>query len=326
MRLLQSFHDLHIKNAWSWSLPETNIDSYTPISFQFLLASTDDSVKASDDKTIGSGEIDPAFPFMVLLNLKIGWFTSSLLSATTPTQSHSDVGSHASYGGGNTSAKTQDGHNVPSYTAPASGTQATSVTVSIQMADIAGHTATYSNSSVWRPCRSNGSESSIQSEDLYCSGVWVQGGHYHGHGTNTADVAHHTHTHQLPAKDTDDAAPQSHVTPVIPTATRAGSSAHPEVQSVLEGLIKQYATGRSVHYLTLAATVNGVSVPGSPFSGALGAGLYIGDSLDNIDISSLVTVGQKNVIGLAISEFGGPGPVKCSLAGNVNVNAVISAF
>lgn len=55
-------------------------------------------------------------------------------------------------------------------------------------------------------------------------------------------------------------------------------------------------------------------------------GLYIGDEISSVDISNLVAVGQKNTIELAITEFGGPGPVRCSVSGNINVNAVISAF
>ena len=97
-------------------------------------------------------------------------------------------------------------------------------------------------------------------------------------------------------------------------------------QSILEGLIKKYGTGNSIHYLTLTAKVNGVQVPGSPFSGAGGTGLYIGDSIDAIDISDLVTVGAQNTIELSISEFGGSDVVRCSLSGNVNVSAIISAF
>ena len=114
--ILSSFYGSHTRNSWSWGLPETNLDSYEAITHQFLLASTDDSVKPSDDKTIGSGEIDPAFPVQVLLNLKIGWFTSSTYSSTVPTDSHGGVGNHGGYGGGQTSARTQDAHNVPQFT------------------------------------------------------------------------------------------------------------------------------------------------------------------------------------------------------------------
>ena len=78
--------------------------------------------------------------------------------------------------------------------------------------------------------------------------------------------------------------------------------------------------------MTLTVKVNGVQVPGSPFSGEGGTGLYVGDSIDFIDISDLVNVGAYNTIELSISEFGGSDVVRCSLSGNVNVSSIISAF
>ena len=332
LRLLQSFHDLHNKNAWSWSLPETNIDSYTPVSFQFLLASSDDSTKASDDKTIGSGEIDPAFPFMVLLNLKIGWFTSSTYSATSPAASHSNVGSHSGYGGKSTSSEAMTAHGVQAQDT----TELNSGLFSIYAYSGSAYNtdnALYNNydnavDDITLQTRSDGDP-----EYIYWAALGV---HYIPFSTPYHYHAYHVmaqflnmagrHLHNLPAHYTQAAGDQSHVGASDAAKTRAGSSAHPEVQSTLEGLQKQYGIWHSVHYITLDAKVNGIEVPGSPFSGALGAGLYIGDSIDNVDISSLVTVGTKNTIDLTISEFGGPGPVRCSLSGNINVNAVISAF
>ena len=116
-----------------------------------------------------------------------------------------------------------------------------------------------------------------------------------------------------------------------PAKSRAGSIAHPvqtleDANDSLSQWIMELAVGKSVHYLTVAVTCNGSPVPGSPFTGNGGAGLYVGDSLDDIDISDMVTVGSKNTIQITISEFGGSEPVRCSISGNVNVNAVISAW
>ena len=77
--------------------------------------------------------------------------------------------------------------------------------------------------------------------------------------------------------------------------------------------------------MSLTVKCNGSHVPGSPFNDG-GAGLYIGDSLDNIDISDLVNVGQQNEITIQVSAYGSANPVKCSITGNVNVSAIISAF
>ena len=70
-------------------------------------------------------------------------------------------------------------------------------------------------------------------------------------------------------------------------------------------------------------------MPSKPYQSLFSWNLFlmnIGDSLDNIDIISLVTVGVRNTIEVILTEFGGPGPVRCSVSGNINVNAVISAF
>ncbi len=321
--ILSSFYGSHTKNAWSWSIPETNIDSYESISHQFLLASTDDSIKPSGDKTIGSGEIDPNFPFMVLLNLKIGWYTSSILSSRTPTTSHSNVGSHGGYGGGQTSSNPMTAHSVPQQTGVA-GSPSTTVGTGVytSLGGSHGHSVSTTTTNTW----GGGSPSHTHGYSLAYA-VSSHGGHQHSIGyASTVAVASNTHTHIMPGHYTNEAGAQSHTEQVKSANARAGSSAHPEADAILEGLKKKYGTGNSVHYLTLDILVNGVRVPGAPFSGDGGAGLYIGDSLDNIDISSLVTVGVRNMIEVILTEFGGPGPVRCSVSGNINVNAVISAF
>lgn len=324
-RILQSFYGSHNKNAWSWSMQQQNIDSYTPISQTFLLASTDDSQKSSDDKTLGSGEIDPNFPFTVLLSLKIGWYTSSLLSATSPGDSHSNVGGHGGYGGGSTSAKTQDAHSVQQMTGDAS----TSFVAVPYQQTVYGSTYTGAASITadLTPLRDSGNDT------YYFWQNFRDYGHAHGVniGLGSITIPSNNHTHVMPGHYTNAAGAQSHETQHESAQTRAGSSAHPDKNLTddnqrLDYYLNNLPTGHSVHYLTLAIKVNNVDVPGSPFSGGLGTGLYVGDSLDNIDISELVLVGQKNTITIQVSEFGGSGPVRCSISGNVNVNGIISAF
>jgi hypothetical protein len=291
------------------------------------LASTDDSTKSSTDKTIGSGEIDPNFPFMVLLNLKIGWFTSSLLSATTPTYGHSAVGSHSSYGGKSTSAQLMTAHNVPQITAIASGAEYGVVSGLASMGTAGAHTHNGSLASAWRQCENyKGTKLDVYSLDWYLSSIASVAGHNHSQSYNQVWVSQNGHVHVIPAQTTDAAAAQSHTGAVDPALARAGSAEHPIAEVSLDMWLNQQPTGSSVHYLTLDVKVNGVEVPGSPFSGDNGTGMYIGDSLGSLDISSLVTVGIKNSIAVTLTEWGGAGPVKCSISGNVNVNAVISAF
>lgn len=324
--VLASFYGAHTKNAWSWSLPETNIDSYEAITHSFLLQSTDKSSGSGEDDSLGDGEIDPNFPFQVILSLSVGWFKSSTYSATQQTDNHSNVGSHGGYGGG-TSAKTMTAHGVNSITDLAA-TQYTNVLNGTYSAG--SHSHSVSNTADSRSTGSGGSPA----HSHYYTDYSAYGSSYGGEHTHSGayyPVSSQFHQHTIPSHSTNAAGSQGHEWGTGGGSggnanTRAGSTEHPVRQSILEGLIKKYGTGNSIHYLTLTVKVNGVQVPGSPFSGAGGTGLYIGDTIDNIDISDLVKVGAQNAIELSISEFGGSDVVRCSISGNVNVSAIISAF
>lgn len=325
--ILASFYGAHTKNAWSWSLPETNIDSYEAITHSFLLQSTDKSSGSGEDDSLGDGEIDPNFPFQVILSLSVGWFKSSTYSATQQADNHSNVGSHGGYGGG-TNAKPMTAHGVNSITDLAA-TQYVNVLNGVYSAG--NHSHSVSNTANSRSTGSGGSpaHSHYYTDYSAYSGSSYGGDHYHSGAYYPVSSSFHQHT--IPSHYTNDAASQDHAWGTGGGSggnanPRAGSIEHPVRQSTLEGLIKKYGTGNSIHYLTLTVKVNGVQVPGSPFSGAGGTGLYIGDSIDAIDISDLVTVGAQNTIELSISEFGGSDVVRCSLSGNVNVSAIISAF
>ena len=323
--VLASFYGAHTKNAWSWSLPETNIDSYEAITHSFLLQSTDKSGGGEDD-SLGDGEIDPNFPYHVILSLSVGWFKASTYSATQQNDLHSNVGSHGGYGGG-TNAKPMTAHGVNSITDLAA-TQYTNVLNGTYSAGSHGHSV--SNTANSRSTGSGGSPAHTHYYTDYSAYSSSYSGD-HGHSGAYYPVSSQFHQHTIPSHYTNDAASQDHAWGTGGGSggnakPRAGSIEHPVRQSILEGLIKKYGTGNSIHYLTLTVKVNGVQVPGSPFSGAGGTGLYIGDSIDAIDISDLVTVGAQNTIELSISEFGGSDVVRCSLSGNVNVSAIISAF
>jgi len=327
--ILSSFYGSHTKNAWSWQLPETNIDSYETVTHQFLLRSTDKS--GSEDESLGDGEIDPAFPFQVLLSLSVDWYKSDTYSATQQIDSHSNVGSHGGYGGG-TSAKTQSAHGVPTHTA-SDCNSITNITAGYSVGYAGSHGHSVSNSASSRVTGGGGSPSHTHYYTDYAAYGSTGSAGDHGHGMNTSlyRAAYPQHNHSIPSHYTNAAGSQNHEWGTGGGSggyanTRAGSTEHPERQSILEGLIKKYGTGNSIHYLTLTVKVNGSQVPGSPFSGAGGTGLYIGDSIDAIDISDLVKVGAQNAIELSISEFGGSDVVRCSISGNVNVSAIISAF
>jgi hypothetical protein len=317
-RILSSFYNAHVPNGFSWSFPQENIDSFTGISHEFLLASTDGSAKDPQDRTLGSGEIDPAYPFQVLLNLKIGWYTSPTYSATVPTDNHGNVGGHSGYQGEGTSNAGGNPHSVnanqnqPTATAYAinGGTsfcQSSSHAHSLNVSGSWYYTSS-GKDTAWGP---TGGGSANMTE--------------HAHNVTVSLTGYPVPTQYLtPAHSTNAASTHPHTTTFDPAKTRAGSAAHPQRDTVLANLKLLCATG-STKYLTLDVKVNNVEVPGSPFNGDDGAGLYIGDSI-NVDISNLVTVGQKNTIAYAITEFQGAGTVKCSISGGVNVSGIVSAF
>jgi hypothetical protein len=331
-RTLQAFYGAHVPTGWSWPIPQENIDSFTGISHEFLLASTDGSTKDPNDKTLGAGEIDPNFPYMVLLNLKIGWYTASIYQATNPNISHGNVGLHGGYGS-STSQALQNAHQVPENT----GRPSTGVYGAVTLY---GHYHPLSFNAAHQHALRTAESSELQTGDAGpAPGHWhyyrypyaTQAGPYTISG-NTGQSPVGTsylatgidHTHTIPSQMTLDAGLQSHNWNTSANQ-RAGSPTHPTWDATLTGLINQFATG-SLKYLTLDVKINGSEVPGSPFNGNLGTGLYIGDDISNVDISSLVTIGQKNTIAYAITEFGGSGTVKCSLSGGINVNGVVSAF
>jgi len=329
--ILASFYGAHTKTAWSWSLPDTNIDSYSPISHKFLLASTDDSQKEADDPTLGSGEIDPNFPFQVLLSLRIDWYKSSVKSATVTGPTHSDVGNHSGYGNVETSDEEMTAHGVPS----AATTELNHGLFSI-----------YAFAS-WGPYNTSNMYGDYAAAFTYLSIGWDTSPlyiyfddydyeyfatryHYHqfspaGQFLNMAG----RHSHNVNFHYTNAAADQSHTEALKSAKTRAGSNQHPdqtldENNQKIEYAVNDLATG-SVKLMSLTVKCNGSNVPGSPFTDG-GAGLYIGDSLDSIDISSLVNVGEVNEITVEAHAYGAADPVKCNISGNVNVSAIISAF
>ena len=336
--VLASFYGAHTKTAWSWSLPDTNIDSYNPISHKFLLASTDDSTKDGDDPTLGNGEIDPNFPFQVLLSLRIDWYKSSVKSATVDGESHSSVGSHSGYGGVDTSDEEMTAHSVPATATTSSslreGAPVYGHSHTLGWADASGNAISYISLGV----------SWTDEEHWYeylVTDVWIDDYDYdtfaldyHGHSVSSGGgtvlwVNTENHTHPVLSHYTNAAGDQSHTEALKSAKTRAGSNQHSdqtldENNQKIEFAVNDLATG-SVKLMSLTVKCNGSHVPGSPFTDG-GAGLYIGDSLDSIDISSLVNVGETNEITVQVAAYGAADPVKCNISGNVNVSAIISAF
>ncbi len=323
-RKLSSFYGTHNKNAWSWPISNQNIDSGTPLVIEFELKNSEEN-----------GEIDPNFPYQVLLNVRLDWFKSSVKSATVGGASHGAVGMHGGYGGGETSDEEMTAHNV---------SQKDTTTAYDGLFDIYAYSG-------WGPYTGQsmgwwGHDHDLG--DIIIEGIAYVEGEYEdclvegymsmadptskeyaefGPSSRFLDVSGR-HKHKLPTHYTHAAGHQSHTESQESAKTRAGSAQHAEQiltvdNNKIEYMLNYLPTG-SAALLQLAVKCNGQHVPGSPFTGA--GGLYIGDNLANIDLSGLVKVGATNALTFELSEYLGSNPVKCSLSGNVSVNAVISAF
>jgi len=320
-RTLSSFYGAHTKNAWSWGIDAQNIDSSTPLTISFDLKSSEDN-----------GEIDPNFPYQVLLSVRLDWYKSSVKSATVSGPSHGSVGNHTGYGGGETSDEEMTAHNVP-------GTTSMQAAALVLLAG-AWHTHSftgYNDTFVGEFAGTAWGETIELNPDFFegvCFGecyvnAFIQGGDTGiENDPYPAAIPDQYHVHEINSRSTQAAGYQSHTESLESAKTRAGSAQHADqtlddATDKMEFLVNQLSTG-SPALLVLSVKCNGSHVPGSPFDG--GTGLYVGDRLDNIDISSLVRVGSTNTLVFELSEYGGTALVRCALAGNVNVSAIISAF
>ena len=323
-RTLSSFYGAHTKNAWSWGIDAQNIDSSTPLTISFDLKSSEDN-----------GEIDPNFPYQVLLSVRLDWYKSSVKSATVSGPSHGSVGNHTGYGGGETSDEEMTAHGI----AVQDTTQLSTGLYSIyafsgkgpytgqdygfaQHDHDLGDAVTEGIAYVQGEYENCLTEGYVSAADPTTS-EWVQ----YGPSAQFLNMAG-KHKHGLPAHNTGAAGNQSHTESTELAKTRAGSAQHADqtlddATEKMEFLVNQLSTG-SPALLVLSVKCNGSHVPGSPFDG--GTGLYVGDSIDNIDISSLASVGSTNSLVFELSEYGGTALVRCALAGNINVSAIISAF
>ena len=74
-------------------------------------------------------------------------------------------------------------------------------------------------------------------------------------------------------------------------------------------------------HIIVTITLNSSAVPGSPFED-----YYIDDTINDIDISSLVDITGDNTLRIAISEYGGSGAVKAAINGSISSKYVLNSY
>ena len=77
----------------------------------------------------------------------------------------------------------------------------------------------------------------------------------------------------------------------------------------------------SPKHITVTITLNNSAVPGSPFED-----YYIDDTINDIDISSLVNIYGDNTLRIAISEYGGSDAVKAAINGSISSKYVLNSY
>jgi hypothetical protein len=306
------------KTSWSSSFGPTNIDDSDNANREF-------SGSAKFTINIPDGTIDTEFATKFYLRMDIAAFESDLEEAATPAHDNGGVtGSHSGYGGGSTSNAGGNAHQVPSYTSIPCGSY-TTVVVSGSSAAAGSHShsviasASPYNGAVMAGTGPGGSPSHAHSyTDYYCSSVslsvGVLNGGDHSHALNLSDVgvAAATHPHTLPVTTTAAAATHPHTEDTYAAKSRAVFT-EPQAANILTEFKKMLQTGSLVHYLDVYVTMNGSPISGSPFPN-----LYIGDTISDVDVSSLIIKGD-NDLEVKIKEHTSSSiPVRCAIRGSLN--------
>jgi hypothetical protein len=311
------------KTSWSSSFGPTNIDDSDNVNREF-------SGSAKFTINIPTGTIDTEFATKFYLRMDIAAYESSIESSATPAHDNGGVtGSHAGYGGP-TSSMPQTAHQIPSTATQATG--GTYATVSLYhhvhgynfttpTTGSHGHISTISNSATTDDYQLAPPYQHRHNYWMANTGVAVQpnGDHQHtintstgyGDGSNIWNVAGYDHTHPVYSWNTNAAANQSHDWST--TAKDRAVFTEPQASDILQEFKSMKETGNSIHYLDVYVTMNGNPISGSPFPN-----LYIGNSISDVDVSSLMIVGD-NDLEVSIKEHTSSSiPVRCAIRGSIN--------
>ena len=135
--------------------------------------------------------------------------------------------------------------------------------------------------------------------------------HVHGTGMQI-QVPAGGHVHTMPGHYTQTAPEQDHPFGTGPSNDRA-IDMEPRTANLITQFKSMKDSGNSVHYLDVYVTLNGNPISGSPYPS-----LYIGDSIDDVDVSSLIISGN-NKIEVSIKEHTSSSiPVRCAVRGSIN--------
>ena len=310
------------------------IDTYYS-SYEFHFdGNVDNNVPLDVKFRIDSDQIDGNFDYRFLLSLTIDAFKSNVVSVTTNSHNHSGntcSGGSSSHGG--TGSAGSHYHNVTGTTSGETSSNTdviTSIGSSTQSGG--GHSHGISNSSASHshggstgsssPTNPHSHSIPTSTQEHSHNGSTGSGGS-HNHGlTNiyTSSASKSYHTHSVSGQTTDTHAGHSgHSVTDNPAHTLPMVTQDSEQDAINKFLMLE-TTGSPKH-ITVTITLNGSAVTGSPFTD-----YYIDDTINDIDISSLVNITGDNTLRISISEYGGSNPVRAAINGSISSKYVLNSY
>jgi hypothetical protein len=327
------------------------IDTYYS-SYEFHFdGNVDDNVPLDVKFRIDSDQIDGNFDYRFLLSLTIDAFKSEVVSVTTPSHSHSGhTGSGGSSSHGSAGSGGSHYHNVSGKTTgvPSSYSATIDINYPVTINSVGSHSHSGPSHSHSGPnhqhtigyysttTRSGGDPSHAHSHYIRSGETsWGGTGSTGSGGTgSTSSAGSHTHSSSATgiyvASDAHD-----HNISGYTTGTHAGHADHSvtdnpthtlpmHIEDAMSDAITRalnwIATGSPKHII-VTITLNNSAVPGSPFED-----YYIDDTINDIDISSLVNIYGDNTLRIAISEYGGNGAVKAAINGSISSKYVLNSY
>jgi hypothetical protein len=310
------------------------IDTYYS-SYEFHFdGNVDNNVPLDVKFRIDSDQIDGNFDYRFLLSLTIDAFKSDVVSVTTNSHNHSgntNSGGGSSHGGTGSAGSHYHGVTGTTSGETSSNTDViTSIGSSTQSGG--GHSHGISNSSASHS--HGGSTGSSSPTDPHSHSIPTStqehshngstgSGGSHDHGlTNiyTSSASKSYHTHSVSGQTTDTHAGHSgHSVTDNPAHTLPMVTQDSEQDAINKFLMLE-TTGSPKH-ITVTITLNGSAVTGSPFTD-----YYIDDTINDIDISSLVNITGDNTLRISISEYGGSNPVRAAINGSISSKYVLNSY
>lgn len=310
------------------------IDTYYS-SYEFHFdGNVDNNVPLDVKFRIDSDQIDGNFDYRFLLSLTIDAFKSDVVSVTTNSHNHS--GNTCSGGGSSHGGTGSAGSHYHGVTGTTSGETSSNTDVITSIGSSTqsggGHSHGISNSSASHshggstgsssPTNPHSHSIPTSTQEHSHNGSTGSGGS-HDHGlTNiyTSSASKSYHTHSVSGQTTDTHAGHSgHSVTDNPAHTLPMVTQDSEQDAINKFLMLE-TTGSPKH-ITVTITLNGSAVTGSPFTD-----YYIDDTINDIDISSLVNITGDNTLRISISEYGGSNPVRAAINGSISSKYVLNSY